>query len=53
MPIKIDTLRMQVYLSGIGGVMKKEEIVILDNGVDVEEIAAVGNCCKGPQAPVR
>ncbi len=34
--------------------MKKEEIVILDNGVDTEQIADLGGCCaSGSQAPVR
>ncbi len=34
--------------------MRKEEIVILDNGVDVDQIADLGGCCaSGNQAPVR
>ncbi len=33
--------------------MKKDELVVLDNGISVEEMASMPACCSGSQAPVR
>ncbi len=33
--------------------MEREEIIILDSGIDMDEIASSGKCCVGAQAPVR
>ncbi len=35
------------------GEMEREEIIILDNGVDFDEMESLGPCCAGPSAPVR
>ncbi len=33
--------------------MEREEIIILDMGIDTEDIAAIAGCCTGSQASVR
>jgi hypothetical protein len=33
--------------------MEREEIMVLDKGVEAEEIASRGDCCATSSAPVR
>ena len=33
--------------------MAREEIIVLEEGMDVEEVASQGRCCAAAVAPVR
>ncbi|NOZ68935.1 MAG: hypothetical protein GXP46_06765 [Deferribacteres bacterium] len=35
------------------GTMEREDIIILDSGIDIADMESLGPCCKGASAPVR
>lgn len=33
--------------------MEREELIVLDSGIETDEVANRDKCCDGPSAPVR